>query len=99
MTIVLLLTALVVYALIVAYRRTSKTEINNAEQEPIEFYRCTECGKTSVSIGWLHAHIESHRGLFGLQWPWRVGDYEALMEMTEVIQVSDYDVVEEPEHV
>lgn len=71
----------------------------SSEQEPIELYRCTECGKTSVSIGWLHAHIERHRGLFGLQWPWRVGDYEALMEMTEVIRVSDYAVVEEPEHV
>lgn len=54
-------------------------------------YRCTECGKESVSLGWLHAHCEKHRGLFGIQWPWRIGDFEALMEMTEEIRVTDYE--------
>lgn len=56
-------------------------------------YRCTECGKLSVDIGWLHGHIEKHRGLFGLQLPWRVGNFDALMEMTEVLRVDDYSVI------
>lgn len=62
--------------------------------EEIVVYRCTECGKTSVSIGWLHAHVERHRGFFGLQLPWRVGDFDALMEMTEVLRVEDYSEVD-----
>ncbi len=52
-------------------------------------FRCTECGYTSMSLGWLHAHAEKHRGLFGLQLPWRVGDFDALMEITEVVRVAD----------
>lgn len=56
-------------------------------------YRCTECGKTSVSLGWLHAHAEKHRGLFGLQLPWRIGDFDALMELTEVLRVDGYERV------
>lgn len=49
-------------------------------------YRCTECGEESESLGRLHAHAEKHRGLFGIQLPWNVGDYEALMDMTEVVE-------------
>lgn len=66
--------------------------IYQAELEP-EFvvYRCSECGKKSESIGRLHAHIERHRGLFGFQLPWRYGDFDELMEMTEVIEVTEYD--------
>lgn len=59
----------------------------------IVLYRCTECGKVSVSIGWLHAHAEKHRGLFGFQLPWRYGDFNALMELTEVLRVDEYSEV------
>lgn len=56
-------------------------------------YRCTECDETSTSLGELHAHAEKHRGLFGIQWPWQVGDFDALMDYTEILQVDDYSVV------
>jgi hypothetical protein len=42
----------------------------------------------SDSLGRLHAHAERHRGLFGLQLPWRYGDFDALMEFTEVLEVN-----------
>jgi len=58
----------------------------------IILYRCKECGKTSNSLGKIHGHAEKHRGLFGLQLPWRVGDFGSLMELTEVIEVNDYAV-------
>lgn len=61
--------------------------------DELVIYRCAECGKTSVSLGWLHAHVEKHRGFFGLQLPWRMGDADALMEMTEVLRVDDYSKV------
>jgi len=51
-------------------------------------FRCTECDYTSLSLGQLHAHAEKHRGWFGLQLPWRVGDFDALMEYTEVLRVE-----------
>lgn len=57
-------------------------------------YPCTECGRISENIGSLHAHAETHRGLFGLQWPWRYGDFDALMELTEVLRVDDYAIVD-----
>lgn len=60
-----------------------------SEEVGERLYRCTECGKESESLGRLHAHAEKHRGLFGLQLPWRYGDYEALMEMTEVIELDE----------
>lgn len=58
------------------------------------FYRCTECGKKSFSIGWLHAHCEKHRGppYLPFNWPWAYGDYHALLEYTETITVTDYEV-------
>ena len=45
------------------------------------------------SLGSLHAHAERHRGLFGLPLPWRLGDFDALMELTEVIRVEEYSSV------
>jgi len=62
--------------------------------EEIVVYRCTDCGKTSTSIAWLHAHCETHRGVFGVQLPWRVGDFDALMELTEVLRVTEYEHVD-----
>jgi hypothetical protein len=60
----------------------------------IVFYRCTQCGYVSLSLGWLHGHIERHRGYtrFNIQLPFTrtsPGDFEALMERTEVLVVAD----------
>lgn len=40
--------------------------------ETVELFRCTECGKLSVSQGWLAAHVDAkHRGFtrFNIQPP------------------------------
>lgn len=57
-------------------------------------FRCTECGYTSMSLGWLHAHCETHRGYtrFNIQIPFTrtsMGDFDRLMEYTEVLRVED----------
>lgn len=52
-------------------------------------YRCTECGTQTLSLGKLHSHIEKHRGLFGIQWPWSVGDFDELLDLTEVVVVEE----------
>lgn len=65
-----------------------------------ELYRCTECGKLSVSLGWIHGHIEKHQGIgpFNLiPDPRKTANPDALMMKTEVIQVTDYRTVDEPE--
>ena len=64
----------------------------------IVIYRCTECGKISVSLGWLHGHVEKHRGYtrFGIQLPLTKtspGDFGRLMEYTEVLRVEEYEEV------
>lgn len=72
------------------------------DSEAIELYRCTECGKISVDLGWLHAHIEKHRGYFGfLQIPFTntaPANVPELMKRTEVIKVTDYEILDEPEN-
>lgn len=67
--------------------------------EEIVLFRCTKCGKLSTSLGWLHGHVEKHRGYTWLkiQLPFTKtspGDFDRLMDYTEVIQVTDYDSVE-----
>lgn len=71
------------------------------EQEGAEFtiYRCTECGEVKRSVALLHVHIEAKHTGFG---PFNLipdlrahGDFEADMEKTEVIRVTDYYVDEE----
>lgn len=65
-------------------------------------FRCTECGFTSMSLGYLHGHAERHRGYtrFGIQLPFTKsspGNYDALMDLTEVLRVdqtSEIDVSE-----
>lgn len=57
-------------------------------------FRCTECGYISMSLGWLHAHIEKHRGYtrFNIQLPLTktsVANVDQLMERTEIITVTD----------
>jgi len=57
-------------------------------------FRCTECGYVSLSLGWLHAHIERHRGYtrVGIQIPFTktaMADVDRLMDRTEVLLVED----------
>lgn len=61
-----------------------------------KIYRCTECGKVSVSLGWLHGHIEGRHHGFG---PWniipnplKIGNFNACMEKTEVLIIKEYQV-------
>jgi len=56
-------------------------------------FECTECGYTSLSLGDLHAHVESHRGYtrFNIQLPFTktaVARGEQLMELTNVQRVT-----------
>ena len=57
-------------------------------------FRCRECGHTSMSLGSLHAHVETHRGYtrFGIQVPftktWFGNEYE-LMKRTEIVRVTE----------
>ena len=44
-------------------------------------------------LGRLHAHAETHRGWHCWQLPWRHGDFEALMELTEVVAIEDSEPV------
>jgi len=57
-------------------------------------FRCRECGYTSLSLGWLHAHIESHRGYtrFNIQFPLTKtapANVDELMKRTKVVRVTD----------
>lgn len=65
--------------------------------DPVTLYRCTECGKESTSLGWLHAHIEKHQG-FGpfniIPDPLKTANFDALMEKTEVLRVEEYNIVD-----
>jgi len=68
-----------------------------SEQDAVVVYRCTECGKESVSVGWLHAHIEAKHTGFGpfnlLPNPFAIGDFANDMTMTEVVRASDPETV------
>lgn len=68
------------------------------DDDPIELYRCTECGKLSVDLGWLHGHIEGHRGYgwgpIRLSNPFKLGDPEYLLSRTEVLRVDEVTVID-----
>lgn len=70
--------------------------MSDTESGPITLYRCTECGKLSVSRGYLHGHIEKHQG-FGpfniIPDPRKTANPDALDEKTEVLEVTSYEVV------
>ena len=56
-------------------------------------FRCSECGRTNMSLGSLHAHIERHRGYtrFNIQVPFTKtsrGNFNRLMEFTDVLRVT-----------
>lgn len=57
-------------------------------------FRCTECGRTDLSLGSLHSHIEKHRGYtrFNIQIPFTrtsMANFDRLMEYTDVLRVED----------
>jgi len=57
-------------------------------------FECRECGYTSMSLGSIHAHIETHRGYtrFNIQLPFTktaMANVDALMEKTKVLRVTD----------
>lgn len=57
-------------------------------------FRCTECDHASLSLGSLHAHIETHRGWtrFGIQIPFTktaIANADQLMQYTEVVRVDE----------
>ena len=70
------------------------------DSDPDIIARCTECGKTSVSIGWLHAHIEAAHTGFG---PWNVlpdprpARRDGRGEYTELLRIEDTTVVDREE--
>lgn len=69
------------------------------EHGRLVLFRCRECGWVSLSLGSLHAHCEGHRGYtrFGIQLPFTstsIGDFEALMELTEIVAVEEVERVE-----
>jgi uncharacterized Zn finger protein len=56
-------------------------------------FRCTECGQTNMSLGSLHAHIETHRGYtrFNIQIPFTksaMANVDELMKYTDVLRVD-----------
>lgn len=59
----------------------------------VVLFSCTECDHVSLSLGSLHAHAEQHRGWFGFQWPWRYGDFDQLMELTEIVRVQEVEEI------
>jgi len=62
--------------------------ISTRADSDLTVYRCMECGAVRESEGRIAAHCERHRGLFGLQFPWRVGDAEALKMYYEALNVD-----------
>lgn len=62
-------------------------------------FRCTDCGYVSMSLGSLHAHVESHWSLFGsLRWHlthWlREDPAEKWLRSTEVVAVTEVEPTE-----
>lgn len=60
--------------------------------ESITLYKCDKCGKISISLGFLHGHMEKHNG-FG---PFNIfpdlrktANFEYLMEYTTVLEVKE----------
>lgn len=58
-------------------------------------FRCSECGYTSLSLGGIHAHVESHiSGYTRLNIRLPVGktgygNFHRLMDFTDVLRVKD----------
>ncbi|RLM53180.1 hypothetical protein DVK02_14925 [Halobellus sp. Atlit-31R] len=62
-------------------------------ESALVLFSCTECDHVSLSLGSLHAHAESHRGIHGLQFPWRYGDFDRLMEFTEIVRLQEVEEI------
>jgi len=61
-------------------------------------FECAECGYTSLSLGGLHAHVETHRGYtrFNIQLPFTktaMANGERLMDLTNVKRVTDTEAI------
>lgn len=59
-------------------------------------FRCKECGYTTLSLGFIHAHVEQHWPY--LKWfvhflPW-TGEWDDWMQHTEVLRVDAYSETE-----
>lgn len=62
-------------------------------QGRLVLFRCTDCGNVYLSLGSLHAHVESHWSLLGsLRWHWthwfRDEPAEKWMRSTEIVAVE-----------
>ena len=62
-------------------------------------FRCRACGHTSLSLGSLHAHVETHRGYtrLGIQLPFTktaLANVDELMEQTEIVRVTETESIE-----
>mgnify|MGYP000721690787 CR=1 FL=1 len=62
-------------------------------------FECDECGYTSLSLGGVHGHIESHRGYtrFGIQIPFTktsVANVGELMKLTNVYKVTEKEEID-----
>lgn len=75
-----------------AHEAVEEAEVPTLAEE-IVIFRCIECGEVRDNIGSLHAHCEKHRGIFGIQLPWKYGDAEELMDMTQAIRVREADII------
>lgn len=70
----------------------------SSQEDAVELYRCSECGKTSVSLGWIHAHIEKHRGYtrFNIQIPFTktsMANVDELEKLTEEYEIPEEELV------
>jgi hypothetical protein len=73
-------------------------EQHTTHEGDLVLFRCRECGQIEMSLGALHGHAERHRGYtrLGIQIPLTEtapGNYEQLMELTEIIRVEETSAV------
>lgn len=60
-------------------------------------FRCTECGEVYLSIGSMHAHANGHLGFLRALYhhlPIVGGPFDAAMEHTEVLRVTDTEPID-----
>lgn len=62
-------------------------------------FGCSECDVMSLSLGWIHGHIESHRGYtrFNIQLPFTEtspGNVDDLMDHTEIYSADELTEIE-----
>lgn len=68
-------------------------------------FRCDKCGYTSMSLGWIHSHIETHRGYtrLNIQLPFtktapaNVGELMKLTTILRITQAEELDSLDQVE--